>query len=347
LKPYINIISGLFVSLFFQVTLYSESVPSLYVGEINPRDRNSLEYASKIRSQIISTVLKYQKGKYTILDDELVKQLADKVARMQKQGCDDTECRRALDFAINWDEKIVGDLQKEGDKFSLSLKIYEMNKETFQPSVKGTVYQKFYPFQMDYYIKEMSRNLVDSNYTPNYAKAPKNEKEAELSIDTSFDYGKSFWGNVFFPGYNRIHNNDNSGYLLGVTWTASLIGIGATYSNYSSAKESNTTWNGYTLTLPFILPQGSEYVGGFYAVSQMNSFYKEAYNQGQIINGLGGFALAIWSYSWFYKPENAQSGLFRIPNSDWVLDINLNRRADRNMNGMFDNQYVIQIAWSF
>jgi hypothetical protein len=161
----------LFYSIFLCAILMLSSslssqntLPSLYVGEITPRDKESQIFSSKIRNQIVISILSAQKGKYNILDDELVKQLSIKVAKLQKQGCDDTECRRALDLAIDWDEKIVGEIQKEGNKYSLLLKIYRMNKESYQPNIKSSIYKKFFSFQLDFYVREMSRSLLDSGY---------------------------------------------------------------------------------------------------------------------------------------------------------------------------------------
>ncbi len=161
------------ISHFYSISLCSllmlssslasqNTLPSLYVGEITPRDKESQIHSSKIRNQIVISILSTQKGKYNILDDELVKQLSIKVAKLQKQGCDDTECRRALDLAIDWDEKIVGEIQKEGDKYSLVLKIYKMNKDSYQPNIKSSIYKNFYSFQLEFYVREMNRSLMDS-----------------------------------------------------------------------------------------------------------------------------------------------------------------------------------------
>ena len=324
------------------------SLPSLYVGDMKPRDRESAEYTSKIRSQVVTSILKYHRAKYNVLDDELVNQLAAKMAKLQKQGCDDRECRRALDLAINWDEKIVGKLQKDGEYFTLSLKVYEMNKDTYQPRVKGSVIEKFTLYQMDFFVNEMTRALMDLNYKPNYSRSPKKEGEVITEKnDSSFEFGKSFWGNLFFPGYNRLYHDDKTGYVLGSLWTASLIGIAATYPGYSNAKSSNSTWAGYSLFFPLVLPQGSETLGSYFVVNQMNGFYDEAVGKSQVINGLGGFAFLVWSYSWLYKPENTSIGLYRIPNSEWVFDFQIQRKAERGFYSTFENQYTLLIGRSF
>ena len=338
------------IFLFFPIfSLFAQknTLPSLYVGEINPKDRESSQFTAKIRSQVVTSVLRYQRNKYNILDDELIKQLSDKIAKLQKQGCDDTECKRALDLAINWDEKIIGDLQKEGDQFSLSLKVYEMDKDTYQPRVKGSLFERFYPYQMDFYVNEMSRAIMDLKYSPDYSRAPKKEGEKVTEKSEPTFEKNPFWGNLIFPGYNRIYNNDNSGYVLGSLWTVSLMGIVATYPAYSNAKSSNSSWARNAFIYPFLLPSGSEILGSAYVVNQMNGFYDEATNKSQTINGLGGFAFLVWSYSWFYNPELSTTGLYKIPHSDWVLDFQINRRTERIYSNMFDNQIVLQIGRSF
>lgn len=67
------------ILLLYNSSLVSQSnLPSLYVGEITPRDNESASLSPKIRSQIVVSIVKNYKGKYNILDDELVRQLSDK-----------------------------------------------------------------------------------------------------------------------------------------------------------------------------------------------------------------------------------------------------------------------------
>ncbi|NBU99275.1 MAG: hypothetical protein EBS19_13870 [Spirochaetia bacterium] len=320
------------------------SLPSLYVGEITPRDKESQIYSAKIRNQIVISILNTQKGKYNILDDELVKQLSIKVAKLQKQGCDDTECRRALDLAIDWDEKIVGEIQKEGDRYSLVLKIYRMNKESYQPNIKSSIYKNFYSFQLDFYVREMSRSLIDSGYSPDFSLAPKKEgEEIQEKTEVSFFPDKTIWKNALFPGYNRITKDDSSGYILGSIWTASVLGILFTYPKYNNANSSNSTWATNTFLIPTLMPSGFEAIGGFYASAQMDSSYKEAYAQGQILNGFGLIAMGVWTYSWFYNAENkGNNSITRIPHTDWELDFQVKRQVDKGFTSMPESQYVLQ-----
>ncbi len=236
-----------------------------------------------------------------------------------------------------------------------------MDKETYQPRVKGSLYETFYPHQMDFYVLEMSRALMDIKYNPDFSRAPKKEGEKVAEKDsnssgTSWSYldnlslnspGVPFWGNLFFPGYNRIYNNDNSGYVLGSIWTVSLLGIVASYPGYTNAKASNDSWARNSFLYPALLPIGSEILGSAYVVNQMNGFYEEAATRSQTINGLGGVALVVWSYSWFYNTEKGSAGIYKIPHSDWVLDFQINRKAERGISNAFENQYVLQIGRSF
>lgn len=336
------------VILFFSISVYSDSIPSLYVGEIISKDKESSNYIPKIRNQIVSSILKYHRYKYNVLDDELVKQLADKVSKMQKQGCTETECLRALDFAIDWDIKIVGEIKIEKDTCILSLRAYEMNRETFQPRVKNSLYESIPIYQLDDYVSEMSRALVDFNYTPKYSKASNLEGlDKKDFFDYKFEIDRPFWGNIIFPGYNRIYNKDSSGYILGSLWSLSLLGMVSTVPSYQSAKSSNSNWSDYAIALPFLLPQGSEFVGSSFALKQKNLYYKDANDDGQIINGLGILALGVWSYSWFYSPTQSQTGLWKMPNSNWEIDFLLSRKVEKGIGSMPENQYTISFIRSY
>jgi hypothetical protein len=339
-------IFSLYYVLISSVALYSQSpIPSLYVGEITPRDLESASLSPKIRSQIVISILKIQKGKYNVLDDELIRQLSDKVAKMQKQGCDDTECRRALDLAINWDEKIIGEIGREGDKFTLLLKIYKMDKENFQPSVKSSLYESFHPYQLDFYVKEMSRALMDLNYSPDYSRAPKKEGEKiEDKPIIEWNLDKSFWGNIVFPGYNRISKDDSSGYILGSVWTASLLGMAASYPSYASAKNSYDNSARNRIIYPLLVPTGSETLGSLYAIGQRNALYEDAYSQGRILNGLGIIALGVWTYSWFYNIGDSKIGMMKIPNSEWNWNFSVMNRSERSIQGNLENHYVLQFS---
>jgi len=331
-------------TLLFTSSLFPQNtLPSLYVGEITPRDKESQIFSSKIRNQVVISILSAQKGKYNILDDELVKQLSIKVAKLQKQGCDDTECRRALDLAIDWDEKIVGEIQKEGDKYSLVLKIYTMNKDSYQPNIKSSIYKNFYSFQLDFYVREMSRSLLDSGYSPDYSLAPKREgEEAQEKTRLSFLSDKTIWRNALFPGYNRIARDDSSGYILGSVWTVSVLGLLATYPKYTNANSSNATWATNTFLIPTLMPSGSEAMGGYYASTQMESSYKEAYTQGQILNGFGLIAIGVWTYSWFYNVENTKKSTTKLPYTEWELDFQVKRHLDKGFASLPESQYVLQ-----
>ena len=250
-----------------------------------------------------------------------------------------------MDLAIDWDEKIVGEISREGDKFSLLLKIYKMDKETYQPSVKSSQYESFYPYQMEFYVKEMSRALMDLKYSPDYSRAPKKEGEkVEDKPLIEWNLDKVFWGNFVFPGYNRIARNDSSGYVLGSVWTLSLIGIAASYPRYSSAKSSYESSSQNTILYPLILPSGSETLGSLYAINQKNSFYEDATTNGRRINALGILALGVWSYSWLYGDGTSNQGQLKIPGSDWNVSLYILNQSDRVQSGTSENQTIFQMS---
>lgn len=331
----------LYLIFFFSIsTLIAQNLPSVYVGEITPKDRESSIYTSKIRNQIVTVIVKHYKNKYSVLDDELVKQLASKMAKLQKQGCDETECRKALDMAIDWDEKIVGELQKENNYFLLTLKTYAMDKITYQPKVKVSLQERFAINEMTEYVNEMSRMAIDEKYSPSY---PEKEKKIDINLPSFSLKQKIFIGNSIFPGYNRIENDDYSGYFLGSIWTMSVIGVTSNYSSYIKSKENNIFWSNFANYSPIFATSGTELLGTYYAVNQMNKYYDQTLEKANTINTFGVLGLAVWSYSWIYKPES-NLGVYRLPDSDWFLDFKISKKE------VFDkteNQYQVDFTRSF
>ena len=331
----------LYILLFFSIsTLIAQNLPSMYVGEITFKDKESSIYSSKIKNQIITVIVKYYKDKYAILDDELVKQLASKMAKLQKQGCDETQCRIALDAAIDWDEKIVGELQKENNYFLLTLKTYTMDKTTYQPKVKVSLQEKFILTDMEKYVNEMSRTAIDEKYSSHFLNK---EKNIDINLSTLSLKQKIFIGNSLFPGYNRIENDDYSGYFLGSIWTLSMIGIASNYPIYMKNKDNNIFWANFANYSPVFAASGAEFLGTYYAVNQMNKYYTQSLEKANTINSFSVIGLAVWSYSWLYKPEN-NLGVYRLPDSDWFLDFKVSRRE------VFDkteNQYQMNFIRNF
>lgn len=331
----------LYILLFFSLsTLVAQSLPSMYVGEITSKDKESAIYSSKIKNQIITVIVKYYKDKYAILDDELVKQLASKMVKLQKQGCDETQCRIALDAAIDWDEKIVGELQKENSYFLLTLKTYIMDKITYQPKVKVSLQEKFVLTDMEKYVNEMSKMAIDEKYSSSFLNK---EKEININLPSLSFKQKIFIGNSLLPGFNRIANDDYSGYFLSSIWTLSMIGIVSNYPIYVKNKDNNIFWINFANYSPLFAISGTEFLGTYYAVNQMNKYYSQSLEKANIINSFSVIGLAVWSYSWLYKPEN-NLGVYRLPDSDWFLDFKVSRRE------VFDkteNQYQMNFIRSF
>lgn len=331
----------LYIIFFFSISnLMAQNLPSVYVGEIISKDRESSIYSSKIRNQIVTVIVKHYKNKYSVLDDELVRQLANKMAKLQKQGCDETECRKALDTAIDWDEKIVGELQKENNYFLLTLKTYAMDKITYQPKVKSSLQEKFLLLEMEQYVNEMARMAIDEKYSPQF---PKNEKNIEINLPSLSSKQKIFIGNSIFPGYNRIENDDYSGYFLGSIWTLSVVSVANNYSAYMKSKENNIFWNNFANYSPLFVASGDELLVTYYGVNQINKYYSQTIEKVNTVNIFGVLGLTIWSYSWLYKPEN-NLGMYRLPDSDWFLDFKISKTEVFNKT---ENQYQIDFVRSF
>lgn len=322
-------------------SLYGEkSLTSIYIGDIYPKDKDSVNYSLKIRNQLITFIVRNEKKNYNILDDELVRQLALKMAKLQRQGCDETTCQKALDEAINWDQKITGDLQKDGDFLLLSIKNYEMNKETFQPKVKISLYEKIHIKEIEKHIEEIAKAIVNEKYLISLNHKP---FLAKISLPSFNKEEKTLLGNIFLPGYSRLEKQDSSGYFLSSFWIFSLSGIAYNYPAYTDAKNKNNIWLNYTSLFAFSNLGINESLGFYYSIDQTNNYYNQAYQKTQIINGLSVLSLMIWSYNFIYS-DDKKIGKYNIEDSDWNINLKISKNVFSDKD---ENQYQLNFSRSF
>ena len=127
------------------------------------------EIINKIRNQVSLTILRYFRDKYSFTDDSVINGLLVQLKKQQKLGCDTDKCYRMIEDFLSPDEKISGILQSEGNRYSLTLKLLDVSK-TGSLIEQKTV--SFTPSQLEYFVMEATRSLLDSSYAINTSNAP-------------------------------------------------------------------------------------------------------------------------------------------------------------------------------
>ena len=123
----------------------------------------------KIRNQVSLTILRYFKDKYSFTDDSVVNGLLNQLKKQQKLGCDTDKCYQMIEDFLSPDEKISGVVQFEAGKYELTLKLLDVSK------TGGLLEQKSVSFtnsQLEYYVMELTRSLLEPSYSINTSNAP-------------------------------------------------------------------------------------------------------------------------------------------------------------------------------
>jgi len=164
------------------ISIYPEDrKKSVYLGalqSINLPDGMDL----RIRNGITLSLVNNFKNKLSVLDDEVVKKLLERLKLQQLTGCSTEKCEQQLNDALNADFKIGGTISKEGGKYSITLKLFKLDDGI--PNIYSQVKREFNSFQTDYYVNELTRAVIDSNYVINDKNAPQDIDPGKINLNT-------------------------------------------------------------------------------------------------------------------------------------------------------------------
>ena len=124
-------------------------------------------------------ILRYFKSKYTFIDDSVVQSQLTFLKKQQNLGCDTDKCYKMIEDNLSPDEKITGNLQLNGSKYILTLRLLDVSRGG------GVVEQKEVGFtnnQLDYFLGETTRSLLDSSYVINMEGAPKDFEPQRIDL---------------------------------------------------------------------------------------------------------------------------------------------------------------------
>jgi len=153
--------------------IYFENLSS--VGSIRP------EISTRVRNQVSLNILRYFKSKYTLIDDSVIQEQLLLLKKQQNLGCDTDKCYKMIEDNLSPDEKITGNLQINGTKYILTLRLLDVNRGG------GVVEQKEVSFtnnQLDYFVAELTRSLLDSRYKINMEGAPADLDPQKVELGT-------------------------------------------------------------------------------------------------------------------------------------------------------------------
>ncbi len=182
--PKVRYIKNFFIilgSLLVLNPLLSENRSSrkIYFESLDTSPGIRPEITTKVRNQVSLNILRYFKNKYTFIDDSVVQGLLNQLKKQQSLGCDTEKCYRMIEDNLSPDEKITGIIQSEGNRYTLTLKLLDVSRGG------GVVEQKEVNFtgaQLEYFVEEITRALLDSSYVINKENAPADFLPGKLDL---------------------------------------------------------------------------------------------------------------------------------------------------------------------
>ena len=146
---------------FSSLSIYSEDKKkSVYIGSVLSLNLPT-GTDTRVRNGITLSLINNFKNKLSVLDDEVVKKLLERLKLQQLTGCSTEKCEKQLNDALNADYKIEGTISNEGGKYSLTLKLFKLDDGT--PSISNQVKREFNSSQVDNYVNEVTRSVMDSS----------------------------------------------------------------------------------------------------------------------------------------------------------------------------------------
>jgi hypothetical protein len=136
------------VSLLFS---QAKEKKSLYVYKILLKDVQDPNLESRFRSKMTEYFLQ-KHPEYSIMDDDSIWTLKQKVEKQRALGCDEETCVREISRAINADEVITGELQQKKDRYVFSFKNTKKLEKSTNLEIKSVTQGEMFTYQSDYYV---------------------------------------------------------------------------------------------------------------------------------------------------------------------------------------------------
>jgi hypothetical protein len=159
---------AIFSSFIFSLNA-EEKIYIFHFKVIGSKDK---ELESRVRNGMVLSILKNYPGKYKIMDDDSIQDLSKKLQKMQMAGCSEEICIQELSQAIDAKELISGSITADGNKLKFDFKKTQKDDLDFSQTLKSQVNEEFETSQLDYFLNESSKKLIEGSYTINRKNAP-------------------------------------------------------------------------------------------------------------------------------------------------------------------------------
>ena len=144
----------------------------IYIFHFKVKGSTDKDLEKKVRNGLLLSILKIYPGKYKIMDDDSIQDLSKKLEKLQLAGCSEEICIQEISQAIDARDLISGIVTQTGSRILFDLKKVRKDELTYAQTTESTVNEEFEVSQMDYFLNESAKKLIEKNYTINRKNAP-------------------------------------------------------------------------------------------------------------------------------------------------------------------------------
>ncbi len=187
--------------------IYSKELSKLYVNKFNYNEKSSEIFEKKFRNLLIDKLIKNYSDKYSIMDEDSVQSLKDKLSKKKALGCSEEDCIREISQSVDADEIISGEVNLVEKSITINIKnSLKQKKDSFGLNIKSIVVLEISENQLDYYINEIVNKLMNPSYKIDSKNAPLAENQLEApTVSTLPDLSS-----IPIPKVLQINQNSSS-----------------------------------------------------------------------------------------------------------------------------------------
>lgn len=173
----------IFIILFFtpSLTYSNQNQQRLFVKTFEVKQGITSDFAEKFCDKLMLYFFQECKNKYRILNESDIKIMYQQAEILLVTGCNAEKCLLEIAYIIDADLIIYGKIKKNEGKIHIFAQSLIRKRKENSLIKRSIVDISFYQFQMDWYVREIGKKLINPKYFIDKKKSP-TEMKIELDI---------------------------------------------------------------------------------------------------------------------------------------------------------------------
>ncbi len=163
----------------FSILGQSSELKKIYLESLYESNGVTPDIKNRVRNQISLNLYKHFKKTHSFIDDVIINGYLNQLKKQQQIGCDTEKCYKMIEDSLSPDQKLSGSLQFSNGRYILTLRLIDLSSQKGLVDVKEVSYTSN---QMEYFVEEITRSLLEPNYKINIANAPPEFKEEKIDF---------------------------------------------------------------------------------------------------------------------------------------------------------------------